>query len=289
MICPFCREQACEDDNIAQEQLLKLAKAGNHAALFDIAYSYFYGIKGYKRDESEAVKWCQRAVEAGSAKAAMMLAECYQDGDGVEKDDAMRLFYLKKACEIGTEPNAFWELGAYFMDTEEVEEGMLNFRKAAICGMSDDYLFEALRFGFMNGCITKEEYAFTLRENQAAANEFKSEGREFAKMMMARCGEDQLWGQSKKQSKTKLTKAAKKYKNDHGTEPEYKRFECLYSGEETGVIRVCGDVSEVIRKADKEEYSSGLQCPKCKSEGITRRKRPPSEGKQKNKHWEVTD
>ena len=189
MNCPFCREKICEDD-IAQEQILKLAKAGNHAALFTTATCYFDGIEGYKQDESEAVKWCQRAVEAGSAKAAMMLAECYQDGDGVEKDDAMRLFYLKKACEIGTEPNAFWELGAYFMDTEEVEEGMLNFRKAAICGMSDDYLFEALRFGFMNGCITKEEYAFTLRENQAAANEFKSEGREFAKMMMARCGED---------------------------------------------------------------------------------------------------
>ena len=97
-----------------------------------------------------------------------------------------------------------------------------------------------------------------------------------------------MWGQSKKQSKTKLTKAAKKYKDDHGIEPEYKHFECLYSGEETGVIRVCGEVSEVIRKADKERYND-LQCPRCKSEGITERNRPPPEGKQKNKHWEVTD
>ena len=169
---------------------MKLAKAGNHAALFDIAYSYFYGIEGYKRDESEAVKWCQRAVEAGSAKAAIMLASCYQHGDGVGQDDAMRLFYLKKACEIGSEPKAFWELGDYVMDTEEdVEEAMLNYRKAAICGMSDDIVFEALRFGFKKGFITKDEYASTLRENQAAANELKSEGREFAKMMKARCGE----------------------------------------------------------------------------------------------------
>ena len=76
--------------------------------------------------------------------------------------------------------------------------------------------------------------------------------------------------------------------DDHGIEPEYKRFECLYSGEETGVICVCGEVSEVIRKADKERYND-LQCPRCKSEGITERNRPPPEGKQKNKHWEVTD
>ena len=179
-ICPFCREQAREGDNLPEKRM-QLAKTGNHAVLFDIATYYFDGVGGYKQDKIEAVKWCQRAVEAGSARAAIKLASIYNAGDVVGNDDAKRLFYLKKACEIGSEPNAFCKLGRYLMDQGEIEEAMLNFRKAAICGMEDDHLFQLLRNGFKKGFITKDEYAFTLRENQAAAAEYKSAAREFIK------------------------------------------------------------------------------------------------------------
>ena len=53
---------------------------------------------------------------------------------------------------------------------------MLNFRKAAMCGDSD--VFNLLRNCFKNGFITKDEYAYTLKENQAACNEMKSDARE---------------------------------------------------------------------------------------------------------------
>ena len=55
---------------------------------------------------------------------------------------------------------------------------MLNLRKAAMCGLSDDSLFDLLRNGFKVGFITKEEYAYTLRENQKACNEMKNGPRE---------------------------------------------------------------------------------------------------------------
>ena len=63
------------------------------------------------------------------------------------------------------------------------------------------------------------------------------------------------------------------------------RFKCLCERKEAGVIRVCGEVSKVIRKADKQKYW-GQQCARCKSEGITGKKTPPAEGKQKNNAWE---
>jgi len=52
--------------------------------------------------------------------------------------------------------------------------------------MSDGGVFNLLRFGFTNGYITKDEYAFTLRENQKACNEMKSQARDFVKKSVER-------------------------------------------------------------------------------------------------------
>ena len=53
-----------------------------------------------------------------------------------------------------------------------------------MCGMNEKFIFDKLKIGFKYGFITKEEYAFTLRENQAACNEMKSGNREMAKMLL---------------------------------------------------------------------------------------------------------
>jgi hypothetical protein len=58
-----------------------------------------------------------------------------------------------------------------------VEEGYLYYRKAVMCGLSETPLFDMMRNGYKDGYITKEEYAFTLRENQKASDEMKSESR----------------------------------------------------------------------------------------------------------------
>ena len=64
-----------------------------------------------------------------------------------------------------------------------MEEGLLNLRKAVLCGFSHKAVFDALRQGYKDGHITKEEYAFTLRENQKISEEMKSASREKAKIM----------------------------------------------------------------------------------------------------------
>ena len=86
--------------------------------------------------------------------------------------------YYHKSAELGF-MHAFPVIGRIYLTMGEIEEGMLNLRKAAMCGtIGDDSLFKLLRDGFKYGYITKDEYAFTLRENQAACNEMKSDGRE---------------------------------------------------------------------------------------------------------------
>ena len=66
----------------------------------------------------------------------------------------------------------------------EIEEAMINYRKAMICGVDDEDLFSYLRLGFSEGYMTKDEYAFTLRQHQAAGDEMKSEGRDRCRSMV---------------------------------------------------------------------------------------------------------
>ena len=178
MTCPLCRSNtALDGDKSALKALMKRANTVNHEAMYHLGRYYFDGEMGLRQDKAEGLKWYHRAIEAGSGKAALLLGGCYSNGDGVDKDIEKALEYFQKAADLGFSP-AFALIGNLLMKKGEVEEGMLNFRKAVMCGYCNDDLFNKLRNGFKYGYITKDEYAFTLRENQKACNEMKSDGRE---------------------------------------------------------------------------------------------------------------
>jgi hypothetical protein len=73
---------------------------GEAAVLF--AERYRWGRDGLARDAAEAVKWLQRAAEAGSAKGAEMLGEAFLEGAIVGKnaDEAVR--WLGQAADWGS-------------------------------------------------------------------------------------------------------------------------------------------------------------------------------------------
>ena len=168
---------ASYDDKSQLENEMKRANNGNGEAMHLVGNYYFHGKNGLQQDKAEGLKWYHRAVEAGDGHAAFYIGRCYLEGDGVEKDHGKAFQYYQKAAELGFIPS-FALIGYLLFDKGDIEEGMLNYRKAAMCGISDEWLFDQLRIGFKNGFITKEEYAFTLRENQKACNEMKSEARE---------------------------------------------------------------------------------------------------------------
>ena len=183
--CPYCRsDMAKDDEQYTLEKEMKRANIGNGEAMFRVGGHYFQGMLCLRQDKAEGLKWFHKAVEAGSRMAAYCLGISYANGDGVEQGIEKALEYFHKSAELGY-IHAFSLIGTILMKKGEIEEGMLNYRKAAICGMSDDSLFKALRDGFKCGYITKDEYAFTLRENQAACNEMKSDGRDRIKVWLA--------------------------------------------------------------------------------------------------------
>lgn len=171
--CSFCRSESTA--NVQGD--MKLAKAGHHKAMNRIGFFYFNGQKGLQQDKKAGMKWWRLAAEAGSSEAANNLGMCYRKDNGVEQDIDRALEYYRKEPRLGGVAG-FVNIGALLMLQGSMEEAMLNLRKAAICGLSDKLIFNALRKGYRDGYITKEEYAFTLRENQKVNNEMKSESRE---------------------------------------------------------------------------------------------------------------
>jgi len=162
---------------------MKRANIGNSEAMYRVGDHYFQGRMGLQQDKAEGLKWYHRAVEVGSGMATGRIGRCYEEGDGVEQDKEKALEYYQKSADLGWIP-AFYLIGFLLMSKGDIEEGLLNYRKAVMCGMNEKYIFDELKDGFKCGYITKEEYAFTLRENQKACNEMKSEARELWKSIM---------------------------------------------------------------------------------------------------------
>ena len=173
--CPFCRTEH-SGSHTHLEKVMERANAGQHEAMCRVGECYFQGEMGLRQDKAEGSKWFHRALEAGSGKAGYILGAYYSD-DGVEQDIEKSLEYYQKSVDLGFSPS-FMLMGHVLKNKGDIEEAMLNYRKAAMCGMSDKYIFDQLRTGFKCGFITKDEYAFTLREHQKACNEMKSDGRE---------------------------------------------------------------------------------------------------------------
>ena len=182
--CPYCRSKTtCYDDKFWLEKEMKRANAGDGESMHVIGGYYFDGEMGLKQDKAEGLQWYHRSMEAGSGHAAFNLSRCFKYGDGVKQDIEKAIEYSQKSAGHGFAPS-YVQLGRLLLGRGEIEEGMLNLRKASMCGMNEKFIFDKLKIGFKYGFITKEEYAFTLRENQAACNEMKSGNREMAKMLL---------------------------------------------------------------------------------------------------------
>ena len=171
--CPLCRGPPTHG---TFEDKMILAKAGRLEAMFEMGMVYWLG-EGVVKDTDVALEWMKRASEGGYGKAHYHLADCYSLGEAVDRDTEQALIHYQAAASQGC-VKAFVDIGKVLKKMNgKIEEYLLNFRKAAMCGVCDDELFTELRDAFSDGLITKDEYAFTLRENQKVSVEMKSDSR----------------------------------------------------------------------------------------------------------------
>lgn len=78
---------------------LRLAEAGDSAAMHDVSLAYEFG-RGAPRSEAQALEWLVRAAEAGHVGAADRLSQIYLEGLlGVAADETQALAWAAKARE----------------------------------------------------------------------------------------------------------------------------------------------------------------------------------------------
>jgi len=122
--------------NDVYEVVLTAAKDGNVSALSEIGQRYF---KNNPPDYTNALKWLQKAAELGDSEAQYILARCYNNGFGVQKNGKEAFSWATKAVEKG-HVNAQNILGVCYLNGSGVDkdeaEAVKWFRKAAEQGFA---------------------------------------------------------------------------------------------------------------------------------------------------------
>ena len=168
-----------EPKNGGTEYLRRKANEGKPAAMNILGQLYLQGSEKYgiTKDELEALKWLERASDAGGGIASRTLGDYHIRNNLRDKS----IPYYQMSIEQGHVP-AYIGLGICQMAEGKLEEGILSIRKGLICGVQDTpaskMAWKDLRSGYKNGLVTKDEYEFTLRANQESVNKCKSKGRE---------------------------------------------------------------------------------------------------------------
>jgi hypothetical protein len=170
--CPFCRRPVPREKRFRDKQMLKRVEANDPVAM------RYEGIEQYRKgDYRSAFGYLMKAAELGDVEAHFKLSLLYHHGEGVEKDEGMETYHLEEAA-IGGHPFARHNLGCHEWNNDNNERAVKHWIIAAKLG--DDDSIKALMDAFKIGLISKEEFAATLRANQAAVDATKSPQREAA-------------------------------------------------------------------------------------------------------------
>ena len=176
-LCPFCRTPPANSDEENIKRVKKLLEKGNAYAFYVLAGYYVQGINGLPQNRAKANELYLKAGELGCADAYCNLGSAYVLGRGVEIDKKKAKHYYELAAMNGS-VDARYNLGNNELRAGNYYRAFKHFIIAARAG--DKLSLDAVKYGFMDGHVTKEEYANALREYQKSQDEMKSDIRDKA-------------------------------------------------------------------------------------------------------------
>ena len=181
-LCAFCRTPGANSDEEEVRRNNLLMEKGNADAFNQLAGYYFEGCYGLPRDMAKANELWLKAGELGCASAYFNLGNAYDNGRGVEVDEEKAKHYYKLAAMNGS-VNARHNLGCVEEDAGNPQRACKHFVLAARAGYKQS--LDAVKEGYKDGDVTKDEYANTLRAYQKSQYEMKSEMRDKAEVFRA--------------------------------------------------------------------------------------------------------
>ena len=176
-LCPFCKAPPPRSNEEEVKRLHKLMEKGNAVAFNQLGGYYAQGINGLSQDWAKANELCLKAGELGCAGGYYNLGYSYEAGIGVEMNKKKANHYYELAAMKG-DVQARHNLGNNEYRAGNIQRAYKHLLIAAKAGCKKS--LEGIKHGYMNGCITKDEYANTLRESQKSQDEMKCEARDKA-------------------------------------------------------------------------------------------------------------
>lgn len=176
-MCAFCRRPPASSDKEELKRIHKLMDNGNAQAFHLLAGLYFDGLMGLPQDYQKACELNLKVGELGCADGYLLLGDFYSRGNGVEVDMKKAKHYYGLAA-MGGHINARFNLGVIEGHAGNVDRAVKHWKIAARAGHEDS--LDAVKEGFMNAAVTKEEYANTLRAYQKSQDDMKSDERDKA-------------------------------------------------------------------------------------------------------------
>ena len=177
-LCPFCKTPPPRSNEEEVERTKKLMEKGNADAFCQLAGSYAQGTCGIPQDWAKANELFLKAGELGCADAYFNLGNAnYERGRGVEVDRKKAIHYFELAAMHG-DIDARHNLGVIEGKAGNYLRALKHFIISASAGCKKS--LDMVKKGYMDGFVTKEEYANTLREYQKSQDEMRSETRDKA-------------------------------------------------------------------------------------------------------------
>jgi len=177
-ICPFCRMPPAGSAQKEVERVQALINKGDNAYAYNKLADYYSGRElGLPHDWAEANELYRKSGELGCARAYHCLGRSYADGRGFEVDRNKANHYWELAAMNG-DAQARVELGMSEWDKGNYHRAFKHYMIAAKAG--DEKALEGVKAGYMDGIVTKDEYASTLRAHHDRQKEIKSDERDKA-------------------------------------------------------------------------------------------------------------
>ena len=214
------------DDKFEQgfiKKVNEIAKLGNAKAQILLGRCYEIGI-GVKKDENEAVKWCQKAAEQGLAVAQYNLAKFYLSGIGVLKNNAEAFKWYKKAAEQGNVEAQYNLANCYFNGIgvyKSIKEAFKWYREAAEQGFAEAQ--NKLGYYYKNGYGVSYDNIETVRWYKKAAEQGNVE----AQYNLANCYFNGIGADENKREAVKWYKKAAEQGN---AKAQYNLANCYFNG-----------------------------------------------------------
>lgn len=176
-LCAFCRMPPPSSNKDCIRRVKKLMDKGNGDGFYQLAWYYERGERGVPQDWNKANELYLKAGELGCAVAYHNLGVIYRDGRGVEVDKKKAKYYYELAA-IGGDIHSRHNLGCIEYDAGNYDRAMKHFIISARAG--SERSLGAVKDKFMNGMVTKDEYASTLRAYHERQQGMKNDARDMA-------------------------------------------------------------------------------------------------------------